>query len=357
MDSPAARPLSGTERATRPFWSPDSRSIAFITDTRLRRIDIDGGSAQTLASGIPVPLGGAWNTDGTIVFANNPGGPLFRVSARGGEVVAATRVAMPQQRGHMYPRFLPDGRHFLFFVSGSPDAHGVHVGRLDSFDETRLFDADTPAVYADGHLLFVREGKLWARAFDPDRLELQGDAYAIGDQMTPGTSLSASAAGTIAYRTASPDSGRRQLVWVDRSGRETDRVVYSDSSGLAYQSDKTGRPEIYLRPFPGPGADVRVSVDGGAQVRWNPSGTEVFYVAPDNRLMAVPMRFLADGRSAEPGTPAALFTTTLSGAAGPVYKQQYMVSADGKSFVMHSAVGEASASPITVILNWKPRTR
>ena len=81
---------------------------------------------------------------------------------------------LPQQRGHYSPEFLPDGRHFLFFVGGTSDTQGVYVGLLDSPDAKRLFDADTPAVYsAAGQLLFVREGRLLAQAFDPDRLELK----------------------------------------------------------------------------------------------------------------------------------------------------------------------------------------
>jgi Tol biopolymer transport system component len=503
LDSPVARPLSGTERASRPFWSPDSRSIAFVADTRLKRMDIDGGSVQTLAAGIPVALGGSWSGDGTIIFGNNPAGPIFRVPAGGGEVVAATQVAAPKERGHMFPQFLPDGRHFLYFVTGSPEARGVYVGQLGQSDTRRLFDADSPAVYAAGHVLFIRDGMLLAQGFDSSLLETTAAAYSISDQVTQGTALSVSANATIVYRTASPGSGQRQLVSVDRSGRETDKVVYADGSGLgaslsrdarrialyrfqngnmdiwfyntsrrawdritshpgddiypvwsrdgtsivtgsvrttnvvdlyqtfltdpqrrdeqlvssplpkfpmdwssdgrfllydvldpkggfdmwalpfegnrtpfpvvktefneglaqfspdgrwiAYQSDRTGRLDVYLRPFPGPGADVGVSVDGGSQVRWNPDGSELFYVAADNRLMAVPIRFAEDGTSAEAGKPVALFMTILSGAAGPAYKQQYMVGPDGRSFVMHAAVGEGSTSPIRVILNWKPR--
>ena len=466
-------------------------------------MDIDGGSPRTLASGIPVGLGGSWGSDGTIIFGNNPGGPIFRVPAEGGEVVAATRVGLPEQRGHMFPQFLPDGRHFLYLVTGSPEGRGVYVGQLGESASTRLFDADGAAVYSPtGHLLFVRDGKLLSQDFDPDRLALTGESYVIADQVKGRTSLSAATDGTIAYRTASPGSGQRQLVWVDRSGRESDRVTYVDGAALgaalsydgrrvavyrfqngnmdiwsydtlrrawdritshpgddiyptwshdgasmvtgsvrtstivdlyrtflsgqqreeplvisplakfpmdwsadgrfllydvldmkqgfdvwalslegdrkpfpvvetefneglsqfspdghwiAYQSDRTGRPEVYLRPFPGAGADVRVSVDGGVQVRWNHNGKELFYVATDDRLMAVPIRFASSSTSPELGTPIALFKTILSSAAGPMYKQQYMVSPDGQSFVMHSAVGEASASPITIIQNWKPR--
>ena len=82
LDSPVARPLAGTERGSQPFWSPDGRSIGFFADTKLKRLDIVGGSPRTLAPG-GVPLGGAWNSDGTILFNNNPGGALLRVSADG----------------------------------------------------------------------------------------------------------------------------------------------------------------------------------------------------------------------------------------------------------------------------------
>ena len=88
LDSASAYPLPGTERAASPFWSPDSRSIGFIAETRLKRMDIDGGSVRTLASGIPVALGGSWNRNGTIIFGNNPAG---RFSA------SPTRVGTPDR--------------------------------------------------------------------------------------------------------------------------------------------------------------------------------------------------------------------------------------------------------------------
>ena len=84
LDSSAARPLAGTENGTLPFWSPDSRSIGFFADPKLKRVDIAGGSAQTLSSNAGVPIGGTWNRDGAILFANNPGGSILRISARGG---------------------------------------------------------------------------------------------------------------------------------------------------------------------------------------------------------------------------------------------------------------------------------
>src|SRR5262249_2784895 len=81
LDSTSIRPLAGTERATQPFWSPDSRSIGFFADAKLKRMDIDGGSVKVLLSQSAVPIGGTWNRDDTILFNDNPGGPIMRISA------------------------------------------------------------------------------------------------------------------------------------------------------------------------------------------------------------------------------------------------------------------------------------
>ena len=127
-----------------------------------------------------------------------------------------------------------------------------------------------------------------------------------------------------------------------------------DGTWIAYQSNKTGRFEIYVRPFPGPGVDSPVSGNGGAQVRWNPNGKEWFYIAADDRLMAVPLGFAVNGTTVDVGAPIALFATNVGSTAMNTNRQQYLVSPDGQSFVMNSVLEEASISPITVILNWKP---
>ena len=246
LDSPTARPLAGTEGASLPFWSPNSRSIGFFADAVFKRMNLDDGSIQTLMPAA-LGLGGAWNDDGTLILSTSPGTPILRVPAGGGEPTVVTRFDSPQQRSHSSPQFLPDQRHFLFFVTGSPEARGVYVGRLDSPDTQRLFDADTPAEYAsNGYLLFVRGGKLLAQRFDPDRLEMSGDALPI-DDATVGTVLSVSAAGPIVYRTPSPDSGQRQLVWIDRSGRVTDTVVYPNTSSPGPALSHDGRRVAVFR--------------------------------------------------------------------------------------------------------------
>ena len=104
----SAQPLAGTEGATYPFWSPDSRSVGFFADGKLKVLDI-GGASRTLAT-VVIGQGATWNADGVIVFAPSQTSGLMRVSATGGAVTAVTALG-PQQRGHVAPSFLPDGRH------------------------------------------------------------------------------------------------------------------------------------------------------------------------------------------------------------------------------------------------------
>jgi hypothetical protein len=160
----SARTLAGTDDARYPFWSPDSRSVGFFAEGKLKRIDVAGGSLQTLAD-VPNSRGGAWGSDDTILFAPSAVSPPFRVPASGGEPVAVTRLE-PGIQNHRFPHFLPDGRRFLFHVLGGPDVRGVYLGQLDDSGSRRLFDADSAAQFVSGYLLFVRQGTLFAQRFD-----------------------------------------------------------------------------------------------------------------------------------------------------------------------------------------------
>jgi hypothetical protein len=118
LDQTEARPLTGTEGATSPFWSPDSRSIGFFTGNSLLRTDLASGAPQALTTSTGFSSGGSWSADGTILFARDGlAGPLWRVAATGGEPVAVTRVDPPRQLGHRFPQFLPGGRQFLFYAT------------------------------------------------------------------------------------------------------------------------------------------------------------------------------------------------------------------------------------------------
>jgi Tol biopolymer transport system component len=123
---------------------------------------------------------------------------------------------------------------------------------------------------------------------------------------------------------------------------------------IAYVSIKTGRDEVYVEPLAHrAGGEIRISTDGGDQVRWRPDGKELFYVARDGRLMAVPLRLGSNGETAEAGTPVPLFQTHVSGM--PTGQTQYVVSSDGQRFLMNRLIDDIVTSPITMILNWKPQ--
>jgi WD40-like Beta Propeller Repeat len=148
----------------------------------------------------------------------------------------------------------------------------------------------------------------------------------------------------------------KPFVVVQTNSDERDPQFSPDGKWIAYESDESGRFEIYVQPFPGPGSKRPISTTGGAQVRWPRRGNELFYVALDNRLMAVPIRVDAERQVVAAGDPVALFTTHI-GAAATVRRQQYVVSPDGQRFLMNTIKEEASTSPITVVQNWKPLQR
>ena len=152
MDSLQAQPLAGTENANNPFWSPDSRYIAFAAGGKLKKISVNGGPAQPLCD-VPALRGGTWNSDGVILFGSNNGG-LSRVSAAGGVPVPVTKT---EAGSHRNPVFLPDGRHFLYTATLGKDS-GVFLGSLESGEPRRIVLDESRAEYSNGHVLFVRDG-------------------------------------------------------------------------------------------------------------------------------------------------------------------------------------------------------
>ena len=136
---------------------------------------------------------------------------------------------------------------------------------------------------------------------------------------------------------------------------ERDGQFSPDGKWIAYQSNETGRFEIYVQSFPGPSGKSLVSSNGGAQVRWRDDGKELFYVALDGHLMAVPIKLDPAGKTLESGEPTPLFATRLGGAVQSNYRQQYMVASNGQRFLMNVPIEEPN-SPITIMLNWKPKS-
>jgi hypothetical protein len=173
FESAEWRRLPGTERAREFVWSPNSRFIAFPEGHELKKIDITRGPPQTLCE-MPYNLStGAWNTDGTLLFSGIDAGPLLKVSEAGGVPTEVTSV--DTARGeivHGIPSFLPDGKHFLYYMRGSPEATGIYVGSLSSkFSQEpkqRLLATSVAASYAAGYAFFMRGDTLMAQPFDTD---------------------------------------------------------------------------------------------------------------------------------------------------------------------------------------------
>ncbi len=225
MDSLEPRALPGTEDAlTPPFWSWDSRFVAFYVAGKLKKVDLAGGLPQTICNE-PLPvLGGAWNRDGVIIFGN---GRIMRVS-EGRGVATPVTLASPEAF-HAFPSFLPDGRHFVYLRFAAPPDGGIYLGSLDAPPEQQSFERllDTPLMptYAPsrdpttGHLLFMRDGTLLAQPFDARRLALAGEAVPLAERVgifRLSANFSTSATGVLAYRNAGTTLSR--LVWYDRAG-------------------------------------------------------------------------------------------------------------------------------------------
>jgi serine/threonine protein kinase/Tol biopolymer transport system component len=500
LDSFDFRPLTGTEGAYLPFWSADSRSVAFFTLGRLARVDLGSGLVSTIASVPFTGVGGDWNGRGVVLFVATAASPVSRVSADGGAPVEVTRLE-PGHAGHGFPHFLPDGDRFLYRVLGSAEVSGIYMGRLDGSPARKVLDREMVAAYSAGHLLFLRDETLIAQPFDLDRAALSGQPLTVARNVlrfsgpTAAGALSASTAGTIAFRASAP-AGTRRYKWLDRSGDEvgafgepdnaslslslspdgrhvtflrrtpegnadvwlldlqrnqvnrfTDnpaedifpiwssdgrRILFTSNRGgrfalyeksaatageeervaegpaqvfatdssrdgrfillqryggsgrsdlsvlhvgsrgeetpfarsefderggrfspdgrwIAYHSDRSGRFEVYVQPFPGPGAPVAVSINGGVQARWRADGEELFYLSPEGRLTAVRVQPGKD--RLELGAAVPLFDARVGRPAVDLVSQYEPATPDGQRFLVQAVEPHANP-PIRLIVNW-----
>ncbi|MBY0503634.1 MAG: serine/threonine-protein kinase [Bryobacteraceae bacterium] len=228
LDAAAAVPLAGTDGAADPFWSPDGKSIGFFAGGQLKRIDAAGGPVLTLANTADgTERGASWSSAGVILFDGSGRGPLKRVSASGGAVTDATKLAN-QEFTHRRPWFLPDGQHYLFVV-GAGGAFAapktIHLGSLDGTGNTKLIEAaDSGAIYSAGHLLYLRSEILMAQPFDLQKVALSGDAFPVVEPVPGGGpatlgGFSASATGLLVH--ASGSRYFSDLSWFDRRGNRT----------------------------------------------------------------------------------------------------------------------------------------
>jgi serine/threonine protein kinase/Tol biopolymer transport system component len=502
MDSLAAQPLAGTEGAVSPFWAPTGQSIGFFAGGKLKKIGLSGGAPVTLGDA-PENRGGTWGQDGVILFVPHQNAGVHRVSAAGGSVTAVTTLDAARQESHLRPCFLPDGRHFLYLVTGLPESEaGLYLASLDNQERRRLLAAESNAAYAPadtaaggGYLLFAHRGALLAQPFDAAGQRLTGEPVRLSDEVQIGPFgkgyFSVSDNGVLAYsssssganqqpgwfdrtgkllgligaagpylnaelspdeervavprldrQTATPDiwlldlqrgahsrftldpaadfypiwspdsrrlawvslreglfslyqklfdgTGQEELLlrsshqkhptdwsadgrfilyqendpktkwdvwvlpldgerkpapWVQTQFNETSGRFSPDSKWIAYTSDESGSNEVYVQAFQQRSSRWQISTGGGDHARWRRDGKELFYIAPDGKLMAVEVK---SGASFEAGVPRALFDLRSIRTSGP----NYAVADDGRKFLIVTNIEEANAAPFIVVLNW-----
>jgi len=499
LDGPDWKPLPGTEGAYFPFWSPDGRSVGFFAANKLKKITVDGGTADTICDAATA-RGGTWNQEGVIVFAPGSDGPLVQVKAEGGPVTPATELdASRGEVGHRFPRFLPDGRHFLYGTIPAKDGgHESWLATLGSKERTFVLSSEgVPTFAPPDRLVYLRNERLYIQAFDPAAGKLSGESHAlvaagraVGFMASP--SSTAAGTGVLAYVPPSDDS--TNLVWfgldgvqgetvslpaglytdlrlspdgtrvatsrferdnptangsdiwlVDLARKSGSRVTFDpqfefapvwspdgsalyfnsnttggyliyrkssegagepvaiskpmglteqphditrdgkfivfettgaktgsdlqildtggtkppvpylstpvnesqarlapDGHWIAYVSDETGRTELYVQTFPAAGSKLQVSNDGARSPVWSRDGKRLFFIAPDESLMAVEV---AQGAGLRVSAPVKLFRFPRTVSA-------YDVAPDGKRLMATMSASDAGGRSIGLILDW-----
>ena len=271
LDSVDGRPIPNTTAEETPFWSPDSRFLAFFDKGKLKKIDVSGkGQPQTLADAIQA-RGGDWNRDDMLIFATDTG--LSRIRADGSQLTTVT--TLDKERGeftHGWPEFLPDGQRFFYVVrSTQPEHAGIYLGSLASKTPKRILPAFSRVAYAAGYLLFARDGALMAQRFDERAETLSGDAETVAVRVKQHTASDAafdvSDNGVLIYRCEEGNPLTR-LILFDRNGEET-RIVASNGTYRSPRFSPDGRRIVAERLEPDTlerrSLDVRArSRNGGA---------------------------------------------------------------------------------------------
>ncbi|HEY9166565.1 MAG TPA: protein kinase [Candidatus Kryptonia bacterium] len=225
-NSLASRALVDVSVEAYPFWSSDSKYIAYFDSHKLMKVSLDAGTSLPICDA-PAGRGGSWNKDGMIVFAPNSSGGLSEVASSGGEpnLLVKTDTSTLSLR---WPFFLPDGKHFLYSSqnsqSGSSPTDGIFVASLGDARGQKIIRASSNVQYADGYIFYLRQSILLAEKFDPGNMNLSGEGIPVAENMQywdiriSGT-FSVSEQGTLVYEESNPDN--EKVVLLDKNGNIT----------------------------------------------------------------------------------------------------------------------------------------
>jgi serine/threonine protein kinase len=302
LDSFAFRPVPGTEDARDPFWSPDSRFLAFFGGNKLKKIDLSvpstPGPALTLCDCNEGIDGGSWGRGDVILLTPGypPDGGLFQIPAGGGTLTPVTHVEAGGEVFHGVPWFLPDGRHFLYrAVHAVKEESATYVGSLDSKVRQLAFTGDGQGVYASpGYLVFTRDRILMAQPFNAAKGQVTGDAVAIaadpvGVRVNDLPLFSLSQNGVLVFASGAA-GGNRQLTWLDPTGKPVGTIgqpspvlfdepeISPDGGTVAFETHSF---DIWLHDLTR-GGDSRFTFTPGraAYPVWSPDGSQIAFGAP-----------------------------------------------------------------------------
>ena len=291
LSGSSMRRVDGTERATFPFWAPSGDYVGFFADGKIKRVGADDGAAETVSDLRGQPRGGSWNDDGVILAALGGDTIIQRLDASDGGPRTATKLEEGESE-HFFPQFLPDGKHYLFFVrSVKEGARGVYLGNLGETSHRLLLPSESSAIYAaPGYLLFHRDGGLRAQRFDARTLSLSGDVvslpYEVEVTRFNHLAASVSADGTMVY---SSGGLRQQLTWYSRDGRAlgplgppgqhyTFRISPDGSQVAVTRVQQAGEANLWLIDVAG-SVPVRLTSSLANDVNgiWSDDGQELFF--------------------------------------------------------------------------------
>jgi len=340
------------QRLDQTTWQPVGEAIEVLSGTDAQEIELGAGLSAS--------------TTGTIAVRgdSSPAAQqLLWLDRRGNDV-----GRIPDASGALNPDISPDGQRIAVTRTAPSRVWTYEVSR-------GVWTLSSPGGSAAIHSMWAPDGqrvvyysirdgvagfyaKTWNR--DDERLLLAGVPLASPRGLTPDGRQ-------LLFERADDSADLWILLLGDgQAPRPLTRTPFTEDDGefsfdgrwVAYRSNESGRDEVYVQPFDRAGERVQVSNGGGAQPRWRRDGRELFYVALDNRLMAVPLAPSTDGRTLSVGAPVALFATRIAGGAIQQggRKQQYDVSNDGQRFLVVSEPEGAATTPITLIVNWQPKT-
>jgi eukaryotic-like serine/threonine-protein kinase len=299
LASSEVREVNDSSGAYYPFWSPDGREIAFFADGKLKKVAADVGPVQVICDASDA-RGGSWGNLGTIIFSARRNSPVFRVPAEGGTPVAVTQSRPSSEVGQVisnrWPQFLPDGKHFLYMNAPNgacTDMSELHFASLDGKEDVSLMRTCSNASFANGYLLYWRDGNLVAQAMDPRTGALSGVPAAIAehasfDPLFSIVGFSASTDGKLVYM-AGDAATNRQLQWYDRNGKllgtlgENDhyKTVGISQDGSRVVADTISVKESKIQILDGRGTRTLMTIGNsfGGSPAWSADGREIYFIS------------------------------------------------------------------------------